>query len=1263
MTFRTIGVDLVLRGGPYETGLAKAAASTRTFAQQANVAGAAAEAGFAKAATGAQDAATATQKAEANIAALARRNTDLRALAGEYERIASSAEKGSDKQVAAARLAEVANKKLEASAKAAKQGMTDLGSAARGLAVAGGTLFASGQLADFARDLGATSLSLAVFEKKSQAVFENSSWDIDKWAGANAHSFGLTKNELRAAAANFGDLIKPMGFTAAETAGLTKKTLDLSGALSAWSGGQRSATEVADIFAKAMLGERDSLKGLGISISEADVQARLALKGQKDLTGVALEQAKAVATQELIFEKSKDAQKAWADGSLDAVKKANQLKSFMAEMREEVAERVGPAFRVAAPAIEALGPILAGVGGLSQATGLTLGEMASKAGSAAIPLGLMGVAALGVGYLVTNMNEKVRLGSGELRQFASASTESLVKITAELGRTKGLGIGLDILSVVKQLASTNPEAARRWVTALDEQGAAAGVSATEMRKLHGVLDEVDRANKQFTTDSSKTGGAVEEASKKFEEWARSIGLGGDALSALAGKSEDVGQRIATAVGGAMSATASAFQSNFDVISKLGGAGWDQAATETEKATSRLETAQQGLADLQERLAAKGELSVSEQQQLAKAMEGVATGQAGAAERLADLQQRLAAKTSLSVGEQQQLRKATEAVTDAQRDAAAAAATYGEAQGLAARRFGDLVNQLDPAGQKIAGFYAESITKAETFSAGIRTAIAQGYDPGFVSRLLQAGPEQAAPIIQAIVSDHTGALVQIVNEGEKQLAAQNQMTVEMARLTQLAVASSSDQMVKDLSNAMRIDQAELASGGTAAAETLAKTLGVGYEQVLRIAKEFGITLGDSMKDAGAANDRFVGSLGVLRSELTMSAPLLDGQTDAANHNRDSIKALVQEARDHVALLAAQGMSMDDLRAVFSRHIEDLKGVMRQAGYTEEVIDAYIKTLGVIPSGPITTKLNVDAEQAKRELNDIAGRVKEIMEGDHTVTLGTAFHEASLAASDANTTPPPPPAPNRTAPPPDEPAPPDSAAPSGGYFGYDKAGGVIAFAAGGPLPSYAGGGIPTATRRDGYVVNTPRAVVGEGNPAWPEYVIPTDPQYRPRSEQLWQEAGHKIDMLAGGGRIVDDRPGMTNVDLAALSASQPFGEANISASGGWHAFTSPSGGQYYSQREGFYDAAGTQPVPGYEGRDRSISMGWDRMAMSRPEPVGASMSIDYDRLAEAVGRHVSKGGRGDINVGPIAVYAEDHESVVSLLPRKIYEELYHADVGAD
>jgi SLT domain-containing protein len=50
-----------------------------------------------------------------------------------------------------------------------------------------------------------------------------------------------------------------------------------------------------------------------------------------------------------------------------------------------------------------------------------------------------------------------------------------------------------------------------------------------------------------------------------------------------------------------------------------------------------------------------------------------------------------------------------------------------------------------------------------------------------------------------------------------------------------------------------------------------------------------------------------------------------------------------------------------------------------------------------------------------------------------------------------------------------------------------------------------------------VNKPTAIVGEGNPRYPEFVIPTDPQYRKRALALHAAAGTQL--LAGGGVLSD------------------------------------------------------------------------------------------------------------------------------------------------
>jgi hypothetical protein len=63
--------------------------------------------------------------------------------------------------------------------------------------------------------------------------------------------------------------------------------------------------------------------------------------------------------------------------------------------------------------------------------------------------------------------------------------------------------------------------------------------------------------------------------------------------------------------------------------------------------------------------------------------------------------------------------------------------------------------------------------------------------------------------------------------------------------------------------------------------------------------------------------------------------------------------------------------------------------------------------------------------------------------------------------------------------------------------------------------AGGELSAAQSIQPMKTNGPAAIVGEGNPRYPEYVIPTDPKFRGRAQSLWSAAGSDMQMLAGGG----------------------------------------------------------------------------------------------------------------------------------------------------
>jgi len=195
---------------------------------------------------------------------------------------------------------------------------------------------------DYGGELLALGPKLEAMDAKAKTVFGDSLGMVQEWAAGNANAMGLTARAAVGLATNMGDLLVPMGFTRDEAAGMSEQVIGLSGALSEWSGGTRTAAEVADILQKGMLGERDALKSLGISITEADVAAQLAADGNDKLTGSALAQAKAQATLTLYMAKTKDAQDAYAAGTAKGIRSQHELQASFDEVTESLASGVAP---------------------------------------------------------------------------------------------------------------------------------------------------------------------------------------------------------------------------------------------------------------------------------------------------------------------------------------------------------------------------------------------------------------------------------------------------------------------------------------------------------------------------------------------------------------------------------------------------------------------------------------------------------------------------------------------------------------------------------------------------------------------------------------------------------------------------------------------------------------------------------------------------------------------------------------------------------
>jgi hypothetical protein len=231
--------------------------------------------------------------------------------------------------------------------------LKNVGSVASGFVIGQGLMALPGLFSS----IGQAGAAMELQQRKISTVFAEQEGAVRAWAAANAQAMGLTRNEATNLAAGLADLLVPMGMSREAAAQMATQTVGLAGALSEWSGGQKSAAEVSGILSAAFMGERDALNSLGISITQAEVDGRLLEKGQQALTGTAKQQAEALATQELIFAKSTDAQAAYAAGAGTAARQQAENTARMKEAKEQLAQGLVPAYAAVMSAAAAALPV------------------------------------------------------------------------------------------------------------------------------------------------------------------------------------------------------------------------------------------------------------------------------------------------------------------------------------------------------------------------------------------------------------------------------------------------------------------------------------------------------------------------------------------------------------------------------------------------------------------------------------------------------------------------------------------------------------------------------------------------------------------------------------------------------------------------------------------------------------------------------------------------------------------------------------------
>lgn len=173
------------------------------------------------------------------------------------------------------------------------------GVAMAGAAIAGGAITALAitgikQAADLEQSVGAVN-----------TVFKGSAGQMHEYAEAAAEAMGLSQNEYNELATTLGTQLKNGGTAMDQLADKTNGLIGLGADLASMFGG--TTPEAVNALSSALKGERDPIERYGVSLKQAQIDAKAAELGFQKVGGSLSNEANQAATLALIMEQTADA--------------------------------------------------------------------------------------------------------------------------------------------------------------------------------------------------------------------------------------------------------------------------------------------------------------------------------------------------------------------------------------------------------------------------------------------------------------------------------------------------------------------------------------------------------------------------------------------------------------------------------------------------------------------------------------------------------------------------------------------------------------------------------------------------------------------------------------------------------------------------------------------------------------------------------------------------------------------------------------------
>lgn len=179
--------------------------------------------------------------------------------------------------------------------------------AIKGMGIALAGVFAAETITRALKDIIKTASDAQETFSKFEVVFSAVAKSADVAFKDLRENYGLSSKAAKQLLSDTGDLLTGFGFSQQAALDLSTRVSKLAVDLASFTNFAGGAAGASQALTKALLGERGSVKALGISILEEDVKKQVAINTAKGLIFETERQAKAYATLDIALSQSKNA--------------------------------------------------------------------------------------------------------------------------------------------------------------------------------------------------------------------------------------------------------------------------------------------------------------------------------------------------------------------------------------------------------------------------------------------------------------------------------------------------------------------------------------------------------------------------------------------------------------------------------------------------------------------------------------------------------------------------------------------------------------------------------------------------------------------------------------------------------------------------------------------------------------------------------------------------------------------------------------------